>query len=80
MVTPLLIAVATRVDNTVRMLMTAGVRIDAPGNRFALCLANQLGDTTIAGVIMHDGGPAAKTVNCPAAPSSPEARLLAFVD
>jgi hypothetical protein len=80
MVTPLLIAVATRVDNTVRMLMTAGIRIDAPGNRFALCLANQLGDTTIAGVITHDGGPAAKTVTCPAVPPSPEARLLAFVD
>jgi hypothetical protein len=80
LVTPLLIAVATRVDNTVRMLMTAGVRIDAPGNRFALCLANQLGDTTIAGVITHDGGPAAKTVTCPAAPPSPQARLLAFVE
>lgn len=80
MVTPLLIAVATRVDNTVRMLMGAGIRIDAPGNRFALCLANQIGDTTIASVIMHDGGPAAKTVTCPAAPPSPEARLLAFVD
>lgn len=80
MVTPLLIAVATRVDNTVRMLMTAGARIDAPGNRYALCLANQLGDTTIAGVITHDGGPAAKPVTCPAAPPSPEARLLAFVD
>lgn len=80
LVTPLIIAVATRVDNTVRMLMGAGIRIDAPGNRFALCLANQLGDTTIAGVIMHDGGLAAKTVTCPAAPPSPEARLLAFVD
>jgi len=80
MVTPLLIAVATRVDNTVRMLMSAGVRIDAPGNRFALCLADQLGDKTIAGVITHDGGPAAKTVTCPAAPPSREAALLAFVE
>ena len=80
LVTPLLIAVATRVDNTVRMLMGAGVKIDAPGNRFALCLANQLGDTTIAGIIAHDGGPAAKTVTCPAASPSPQAPLLTFVE
>jgi hypothetical protein len=78
MVTPLLISVATRVDNTVRMLMSAGVNIDAPGNRYALCLADRLGDTTIAEVITHDGGPAAATMKCPDAPLSTGAPLLAF--
>lgn len=80
MVTPLVIAVATRVDNTVRMLMTAGVRIDAPGNRYALCLAHQLGDKTIADVITHDGGPGASTVTCPATAPTRDAPLLAFVE
>jgi hypothetical protein len=78
MVTPLLIAVATHADNTVRMLMSAGVNIDAPGNRYALCLADRLGDTTIAEVITHDGGPAAATMKCPDAPLSTGAPLLAF--
>jgi len=78
MVTPLLIAVATHVDNTVRMLMSAGVKIDAPGNRYALCLADRLGDKTIAEVIAHDGGPAAATMTCPDARLSTGAPLLAF--
>jgi hypothetical protein len=78
MIAPLLIAVATRVDNTVRMLMSAGVKVDAPANRYALCLADRLGDKTIAEVIAHDGGPAAKTMTCPDAPLSKEAPLLAF--
>lgn len=64
MVSPLLLAVATNSDNTVRMLLSFGVRMELPGNRVAACLANRPGHEEIARIIVHDTGPASK-VECP---------------
>ena len=64
-VSPLLLAVASNSDNVVQMLLSFGVRMELPGNRFAVCLANRLGYRKIADIMLHNGGPAAK-VDCPA--------------
>jgi hypothetical protein len=80
MVAPLLIAVANNRDDSVAMLMSVGARLDAPGNRFAVCLANRLGHEDIARLIIRDGGPTASNGTCPAIAASPEAPLRAYVE
>lgn len=79
MVTPLLIAVAYNRDDSVAMLMSVGARLDAPGNRFAVCLANRLGHEEIAEAIVRDGALDASKVVCPERTSA-EAPLAAYVE
>jgi hypothetical protein len=54
-VTPLMLAIATGRDNSVSMLLSAGVRLDAPGNAGALCLATQLQHEDIVEILMRYG-------------------------
>jgi hypothetical protein len=77
---PLLVAVATHNDNAVMMLMSFGARLDAPGGRFALCLAERLGYRTMIVIMSRDGGPAAAQPICPTRSAPAEAPLLAFVE
>ena len=54
-VSPLMLAVASRNRNAVQMLLSAGVRADLPVNRFAACLAHDLGETDLETMIVRDG-------------------------
>ena len=80
MIAPLLIAVAYNRDDSVAMLMGYGARLDAPGNRFAVCLARQLGYEAIASLVTRDGGPEAARATCPDRKAAREAPLLAYVE
>ena len=64
-VSPLLIAVARRDENMVMMLMSAGARLDVPGNRFAVCLAERLGAPGVAAILRLDAQPPATDAPCP---------------
>jgi hypothetical protein len=77
-VTPLMLAIATGRDNSVSMLQSVGVRLDAPGNGGALCLATQLEHEDIIEILMRYGVPTPAA--CPAAPPATTPPLLAFVD
>jgi len=77
-VTPLMLAIATGRDNSVSMLLSAGVRLDAPGNEGALCLATQLAHEDIIEILMRYGVP--MPAACTAAPPATTPPLLAFVD
>ena len=77
-VTPLMLAVATGRDNAVSMLLSVGVRLDAPGNRGAVCLATQLEREDITAILIRYGIPAPAPCSAPPAASTPP--LLAFVD
>lgn len=74
---PLLIAVAARRDNSVRMLLSFGARPDLPQNRMAACLADQLGETEVARIIR-----AAQSVEvrCPQPSASAEPPLVALTN
>ena len=74
---PLMVAVATKNENAVMMLLSFGARMELPGNRQAVCLARRLEYDDIADLILRDGGPAASADQCPEPPSEPP--LLAFV-
>jgi hypothetical protein len=76
-VTPLVVAVATNRDNAVMMLLGFGARLDHPGNRLVICLADRLGHEAIA-KILRSSGQAPPDVSCPATPVSGPP-LLAYV-
>ncbi len=78
MISPLLLAVAAHNENVVMMLLSFGARMDLPANARAACLANRLGDRTIAEMIVRDARPA-PDVTCPDVTPDPAAPLLAFV-
>lgn len=59
MVSPMMLAVAAHNANAVLMLLSFGARMDLPQNRLALCLANELADEEISGIL-------ARTVDTPA--------------
>ena len=80
MVRPLLIAVAHGNTDSVSMLMSNGARLDAPGNRFAVCLATRLQHTELAEKIIEDAGPEDAPTTCPDAPKSEDAPLSAYVE
>jgi len=63
-VSPLMLAVASRNRNAVQMLLSAGVRVDLPANRFAACLAHDLGETDLETMIVRDGRLSAAPI-CP---------------
>ncbi len=50
-VSPMVLAVAARQANVVTMLLGAGARIELPANALALCLADELGDDEVRGVL-----------------------------
>lgn len=79
MVSPLLLAVASHSDNAVSMLLSVGVRRDLANNRFAACLATQLGYEDIVQILVRDDGPASK-VECPQPEREFVPPLLAFVE
>ena len=78
MVSPMLIAVASNNDDAVMMLMSFGARLDAPGNRFAGCLADRLGHQGIARILATYGGPAGSQDACPDTVPDSSAPLNAF--
>jgi hypothetical protein len=55
-VSPLMLAVAARDSSVVMMLLNFGTRLDLHQNRFAGCLAQDLGDEATANVIARAGG------------------------
>ena len=79
-IAPLLIAVAFNRDDSVAMLMGYGARLDAPGNRFAACLATRMEHEEIAAAITRDSGPAVSRPTCPDFPPPSDAPLLAYVE
>ena len=62
---PLLIAVANDRLDSVKMLMSTGLRLDAPANRYALCLAQRRGYESIAKLLTIELGDAAAAPPCP---------------
>lgn len=80
MLTPLMIAAAYGRENSVAMLMSSGARADAPGSRFAVCVARQRGHEEVAAMIVRYAAPAAVPDTCPAPPPRDEASLLAYVE
>jgi len=80
MLTPMLIAVAADNTDSVSMLMSSGVRMDAPGNRFAVCLARRMGHGELAVKIVEEAGPETAPTTCPDGPPSGEAPLSVYVE
>jgi hypothetical protein len=78
LVTPLLIAVAHNRENMVMLLMSFGARLDAPGNAYAVCLANRLGNERLGQMILRDAGLDASPADCPEPDPAASAPLLAF--
>ena len=76
-VAPLLIAIARRDENMVMMLMSVGARLDAPGNRYAVCLAERLGAGGLATLLRRDTVPPPNGV-CPDTPANSGAPLRGF--
>ena len=54
-VSPLMLAVASQNRNAVQMLLSAGVDVNLPANRFAACLAHDLGEIDLETMIVRDG-------------------------
>jgi hypothetical protein len=77
-VSPLLLAVATRNNKAVRMLLAFGARTDLPPDSMAACLADAVGDEEIAG-LLRTVAPFTASQQCAPMPSSTTALLLAFV-
>ena len=78
-VSPLMLAVAARDSNVVRMLFNFGARLDLPQNRLAGCLAEELGDQVIANLIARSGGVAGPPT-CPDRRPEATTPLLHWVD
>lgn len=78
MVSPLMLAVATRRDNIVGMLLSFGARADVPQNKFALCLAQRIHADDVADMLSELGGEGWET-QCPGDTGGP-APLLEYVD
>jgi hypothetical protein len=62
-VSPLVLAVAAGQANSVAMLLGAGIRMDLPDNRLAICLARELGNDEVREALQL-GAPAAPLA-CP---------------
>ncbi len=76
-VSPLTLAVASRNRNAVMMLLSAGARADLPANRFAACLAREIGETDLERMIVRDGG--GETDHCPQPTAASGPPLLNYV-
>jgi hypothetical protein len=78
MISPLMLAVAANKENTVMMLLSFGARLTLAQNELAPCLAERLGYSALAAMIIRDGRPP-REVTCPESRPVPPAPLLAYV-
>jgi hypothetical protein len=78
-VSPLMLAIAARDENTTAMLLNFGARVDLPQNRSARCLAEEIGNQAILGIIDRYGG-ADLARTCSDRPSGGASPLLRWVD
>lgn len=78
--TPLLIAVALDRADSVKMLMSSGATLTAPGSRYATCLAVRLGYGRLVDVMVRQGGPDAAGAACPDQPHPETAPLIAYAN
>ena len=62
-VSPMVLAVAARQANAVTMLLSAGARVEVPGNALAICLAEELDDAEVREVLERVAH--APSVRCP---------------
>jgi hypothetical protein len=76
-VSPLMLAIAARDENTTLMLITAGARFDSPQTRSARCLAQEVGNQTLLAIIDRYGTDLPRTCPDRTAAASP---LLRWVD
>ncbi len=75
MVSPLMVAAACHEENSTIMLLGFGARMDAPTNRYALCLARQMKYEDIARLLVKDGR---ANPDAPCPPAAPGPPLLAY--
>ena len=80
MLAPLLIAVAHARDDTVKALMSSGARLDAPGGRFAVCLAKRMEFERVAATLIRYGGAETGPTTCPDRAPPKESPLSAYVE
>jgi hypothetical protein len=78
-VSPLMLAIAARDENTTSMLLNFGARVDLPQNRSARCLAQEIGNQAIVAIIDRYGG-ADLPRTCAARPSAGANPLLRWLD
>jgi len=78
-VSPLMLAIAARDENTTSMLLNFGARFDLPQNRSARCLAQEIGNQAILGIIDRYGG-ADLGRSCAERPSAAASPLLRWLD
>lgn len=78
--TPLIIAAAYGREDSVAMLMSSGAHLDAPGNRFAVCLARRMGYEGLAERMVEEAGPAGAPSTCPATAPPDEAPLSVYAE
>lgn len=78
-VSPLMLAIAARDENTASMLLTFGARFDLPQNRSARCLAQEIGNQAIIAIIDRYGG-ADLPRTCSDRPSAAASPLLRWLD
>jgi hypothetical protein len=76
-VSPLMLAVASRNENAVKMLLSSGTNVNLPANRYAACLARDLGEKDLETMIVRDGRLASPSA-CPES-TDREPTLLKYV-
>lgn len=78
-VSPLMLAIAARDENTALMLINVGARLDLPQNRWAWCLGHEIGTPALLGIIDRYGG-ADLARTCPDRTSVAASPLLRWLD
>jgi hypothetical protein len=78
-VPPLMLAIAARDENTTSMLLNFGGRLDLPQHRWARCLAEEVGNQALLGIIDRYGG-AELPRTCPDRTSVAGSPLLRWLD
>jgi hypothetical protein len=76
---PLMLAIAAGEANTVVMLFNFGARLDAPANRYALCLAREIGNSEIMETLAGQAERDAAAVECGGATREAATPLRAWV-
>jgi hypothetical protein len=77
-VSPLMLAIAARDENTTLMLLNVGARLDVPQNRWARCLAQEIGTQPLLGIIDRFGADLPRA--CPDRASVATTPLLRWLD
>lgn len=78
-VSPLMLAIAARDENTTSMLFNFGGRLDLPQHRWARCLAEEVGNQALLGIIDRYGR-AELPQTCPDRTSVAASPLLRWLD